>query len=642
VRSPTSRLAGKLTTLTAALGALVTLTATAAHAVTVDGIDTSHYQHAPTLDWTKAKGDGVQFAFIKATEGTTFRDPYFTSDWAATQANGLYRGAYHFARPVVGTAEKQARYFASVIGPQTGRGTLPPVLDLEATGGLDKTQLVAWTRAFLTKLEELTGRTPIIYVSPAFWEYYLGNTTAFTRYPLWIANYGVSAPRVPGGWPTWTFWQTSSSGRIKGISGRVDTDLFNGSMTGLRKLALAYEPQPVNLALTTSNPAPTTGQTVTFSGTLTDATGAAVAGRSVTLSSQAPGTSTWTTLGTAVTTTSGAFSLPEPVTAAAGYRATFAGDSDFAPATSPTVAVALTALPTRIRLTTSATSALAGQQITFSGVLRPVRAMANRSLIVTMMPTGSATWHTVGTTTTDAMGRYAASFPVLESGTYVVSFAGEPAYAAAAARTTLDVSLNPSSITLAASNLAPYRNRYVALTGQLRTGPAPLTGRTVVLSRLLPGETTWRRVATVTTDSLGRFRAKAFVDRAATYRAVFAQDQLNQSAASAPKILTITPPVASSLELRTGRTHVRAGRVTVLEGALTDRAGHAAVGRTVQLWRKGVGTHRWFKVGHTVTSETGAWRIKDVPIRDCVYRAKFLGGTHFKASHSATIRVTMV
>ena len=65
------------------------------------GIDTSHYQHAPSLNWTKVAASGVKFAFLKATEGTTFQDPYFKADWAATANVGIFRGAYHFALSLI-------------------------------------------------------------------------------------------------------------------------------------------------------------------------------------------------------------------------------------------------------------------------------------------------------------------------------------------------------------------------------------------------------------------------------------------------------------------------------------------------------------------------------------------------------------
>ena len=235
-----------------------------------DGVDVSHWQG--TINWSKVKAAGMQFAFMKATESTTYTDTQLATNWAGVQAVGMYRGAYHFARPKVGTAPAQAKYFVSKVGSFQGPGTLPPVLDLEASGGLGVTALRSWTATWLQTVEQLTGRTPIIYVSPAFWEYYLGNSTAFTRYPLWIAHYGVSTPRVPGGWPTWTFWQRTSSGTVSGISGNVDMNRFNGTSAQLAALANttggSTAPVPPGVTVPTGDP---TAVSISASSTATTA-----------------------------------------------------------------------------------------------------------------------------------------------------------------------------------------------------------------------------------------------------------------------------------------------------------------------------------------------------------------------------------
>jgi GH25 family lysozyme M1 (1,4-beta-N-acetylmuramidase) len=620
--------------VTALIGAVVTLTAATAQAKLVPGIDTSHYQHAPSLDWAKVKGDGVAFAFLKATEGTTFTDPYFASDWSSTRSNGIYRGAYHFARPSVGSADNQAAYFASVIGPQTGRGTLPPVLDLESTGGLSRSRLITWTSNFLKATEQLTGRVPIVYVSPAFWEDHLANSTAFHHYPLWIAHYGVSSPRVPGGWPAWTFWQTNSTGRVQGISGRVDSDLFNGDLTGLKKLALAYDPQPALLTLAPSNPAPKTGQTVTFTGTLIDRTGAAIAGRTVTVSTLAADGVTWTPVGTATTTSTGAYSLPLVVTAPGSYRASFAGDGDFKPAVSPAVAVTLTPRLTRMSLATSATSALAGQPVTFSGVLRPIKAMAGKTLLVTVLPEGSTTWVSVGTTTTDSAGAYDAAMTVLRSGTYKVTYIGDPAYAGTEALKPLAVALNPNAITFKVGNNAPYAGHQVRLSGTLLSGTTPVAGRSVVISKLAAGDTVFRAVATVRTDASGRFSTRTAVDSAATYRAVFVADELYQSATSVSQDVTITPPGATHLSAKHRKAKVRPGKASVLQGKLADATGAGVGARRVEIWQRLVGTKKWVEVGSTVTGRYGVWKTSVEPTADSWYRARFSGGTMYRPATS--------
>ncbi|MCW2725891.1 MAG: glycoside hydrolase family 25 [Frankiales bacterium] len=212
----------------------------------IAGTDVASYQHpnGTPISWSAVKSSGQSFTFIKATESVNYTNPHFASDYAAAAGAGLYRGAYHFARPSLGagSAVEQARFFASVIGPQTRAGMLPPVLDLEQSGGLNRDQLIGWTSTFLTTLQSLTGRTPILYSFPSFLQNSLGSTTALRGYPLWIAHYtGAPAPSTPG-FTTYAFWQYSSSGTVPGISGRVDMNRFNGTSAQLAQLARASAP----------------------------------------------------------------------------------------------------------------------------------------------------------------------------------------------------------------------------------------------------------------------------------------------------------------------------------------------------------------------------------------------------------------
>ena len=336
---------------------IVLVTALAALAASTlayaDGVDVSHWQG--TINWSKVKAAGMQFAFMKATESTTYTDTAFATNWAGTASVGIYRGAYHFARPKVGTAPAQAKYFVSKVGSFQGAGTLPPVLDLEATGGLGVTDLRNWTSTWLTTVEQLTGRTPIVYVSPSFWETNLGNSTAFHHYPLWVAHYGVSSPRVPGGWPTWTFWQRTSSGSVSGISGNVDMNRFNGTTAALASFANttggSTTTTPTGPSLPTAAPTslsgtpstlavPAINAPVTVSGALTSAAdGTPVGLEAVALQRRAPGSSTWTTVASGATDAAGVYGLTAKVPSTADYQVAFAGDATWAPSTATAVRV---------------------------------------------------------------------------------------------------------------------------------------------------------------------------------------------------------------------------------------------------------------------------------------------------------------
>jgi GH25 family lysozyme M1 (1,4-beta-N-acetylmuramidase) len=200
------------------------------------GIDVASYQG--NVNWTYWWRKGKRFAYTKATEGTSYRNPYFSSQYIGSYRVGMIRGAYHFARPDGAGGAAQARYFVAHGGGWSADGqTLPGMLDLEdnyAGGrcyGKSPSQLKSWVRSFINEYHQKTSRDPVIYTNAPFWRDCLGNTTAFRNIsPLWIASWTANPPRsLPGGWPYYTFWQYSGSG--------TDKDLFNGSMARLRVLA---------------------------------------------------------------------------------------------------------------------------------------------------------------------------------------------------------------------------------------------------------------------------------------------------------------------------------------------------------------------------------------------------------------------
>lgn len=206
------------------------------------GIDVASYQHpngAP-IDWGQVRGAGHAFAYVKATEGTGYTNPYFAADWSGIGNAGLLRGSYHFPRPSLplSTAIDQARYYVSRVGTMQGANDLPPMLDLEEAGSLSAPDLVQWARTWLSEVERLTGRRPVIYTGKWFWTGYLGSTTALRDYRLWLSDYnGLSAPtNTPTGWP-WTIWQYTSTGQVPGIVGNVDMNRFCCSDANLRDLA---------------------------------------------------------------------------------------------------------------------------------------------------------------------------------------------------------------------------------------------------------------------------------------------------------------------------------------------------------------------------------------------------------------------
>lgn len=229
------------------LAALVVLAGAAPAGALITGVDVASYQHpggAP-IDWVKVRSAGHRYALVKATEGTTYTNPYFNADWTGAAAAGLYRGAYHYARPAlpITSALDQARYFVSKAGSMTGPLDFGAVLDLEEKGSLTKTQLANWTRTWLGEVERLTGRAPMIYTGYYFWKDAVGNPTDIAAsHRLWLASYPddpdstTFRPLVPVGWSTWTFWQYRSDGTVPGIPWRVDMNRFCCDLSALAAL----------------------------------------------------------------------------------------------------------------------------------------------------------------------------------------------------------------------------------------------------------------------------------------------------------------------------------------------------------------------------------------------------------------------
>jgi len=208
------------------------------------GLDVASYQHpgnAP-IDWNAVAASGQRFVVVKATEATTYRNPYLTGDVSGARGAGMYAAAYHYARPGV-SATDQADYFAQAYN-GLGGTLLPPVLDLEENGGLGASDLINWTAAFLGRLQADTGRVPMIYTGPGFWNSSMGGTTAFGNYPLWIAHYTTCAqPQAFGGWSSWTFWQYSNGSfnsppPVPGIGSDVDRNRSSLGEAGLSELAV--------------------------------------------------------------------------------------------------------------------------------------------------------------------------------------------------------------------------------------------------------------------------------------------------------------------------------------------------------------------------------------------------------------------
>ncbi|NIJ14865.1 GH25 family lysozyme M1 (1,4-beta-N-acetylmuramidase) [Saccharomonospora amisosensis] len=202
------------------------------------GHDVSGWQG--DVDWPSAREGGARFVYVKATEGTGYRNEHFTQQYNGSYEVGMLRGAYHFARPDVSGGGEQAEYFVAGGGGWSPDGrTLPGALDMEynphgdACYGKSPAQLVAWIKAFSDTYTRSTGTAPVIYTSTSWWQRCTGGSAAFgDTNPLWLARYAPEIGPLPPGWGTHTIWQFSDSGRLPG-----DQNYFNGAVEQLATLA---------------------------------------------------------------------------------------------------------------------------------------------------------------------------------------------------------------------------------------------------------------------------------------------------------------------------------------------------------------------------------------------------------------------
>ncbi|MGI6834707.1 GH25 family lysozyme [Bacillus paralicheniformis] len=181
----------------------------------IKGIDVSHWQG--NINWKKVAGDGIKFAFIKATEGTTLKDNKFVTNVSGANAAGIKTGAYHFARfGSKSEALAEAKFFLSVV--KNANLSYPLVLDLEVNQRkVSKSVLTDAAVAFLLEVEK-AGYFAMFYSYKDFLENSL-DESKLKPFALWAARYNSILGRDAD------IWQYSSTGKVSGISGNVDMNI---------------------------------------------------------------------------------------------------------------------------------------------------------------------------------------------------------------------------------------------------------------------------------------------------------------------------------------------------------------------------------------------------------------------------------
>ncbi len=190
---------------------------------TVPGIDVSYYQQ--DIAWKRVRAAGMRFAFIRVSDGLTVGDTSFAKNWTGAKRAGILRGAYQYFRPEQ-SAIAQADLMIATL--RRDRGELPPAIDVESDGGKLPAKLAEAVRVWVARVRDQLGVEPIVYTGPEFWRDRAGGAD-LTRQPLWLAHYTRGCPTVPAPWTAWQFWQHTDNGRVPGIEGAVDLNMFSGT-----------------------------------------------------------------------------------------------------------------------------------------------------------------------------------------------------------------------------------------------------------------------------------------------------------------------------------------------------------------------------------------------------------------------------
>lgn len=197
-----------------------------ARGMPIQGIDVARYQE--NIDFRDAFQSGIRFVFMKATEGKDYIDPYFRVNWQRAREAGMPRGAYHFMTWCSLASEQAAWFIANV---PNDPDALPPVLDLEWNNDSscktkpNRADALEKIRYMLTAMEQHTGKLPIIYTDMNFHR----DVLAGEYFPnaFWLRS-TAAQPQERYSNRTWTFWQWTQTGVVRGVRGEVDRNAFYG------------------------------------------------------------------------------------------------------------------------------------------------------------------------------------------------------------------------------------------------------------------------------------------------------------------------------------------------------------------------------------------------------------------------------
>ena len=195
------------------------------------GIDVSHYQGI--MDWQVAKNAGIRFAILKSSEGTTWRDPQFNRNALECERLDIPWGAYHYWYPQYSAKGQADNFIDSLMGHNPMK--MGVYVDMEQRFTITPTQTKQWAAQnahdLLESLQDVFTKVGV-YTSSGYFYSYVDNPSWAIDYILWVANYGVTAPKIPQPWKVSRIWQYTSSvagSKYGAKSITIDVDKFMGT-----------------------------------------------------------------------------------------------------------------------------------------------------------------------------------------------------------------------------------------------------------------------------------------------------------------------------------------------------------------------------------------------------------------------------
>jgi len=184
------------------------------------------------MNWVTAKENGVEFAIIKGTQGTSFFDSQFTNNWRGTQVVFLPRAPYHWYEPELDPIAQAQHFLAKC--PEVGE--IPHVFDVEDAYNIPA-DYAARLKTSLDYVVENLGIIPMIYTRASYWKVYLKKALSWAHvFPLWVAHYKdylgplTCLPWTPNTWVLWQFMSSGPGKKYGAVSLEIDMDVTNGEI----------------------------------------------------------------------------------------------------------------------------------------------------------------------------------------------------------------------------------------------------------------------------------------------------------------------------------------------------------------------------------------------------------------------------